>query len=806
MIRSLTPLALAITLAGCVHAPQPLRQDGPDDAAAYAASKRQGTNDPQGAYERARAAMRQMPQYSTASDSLIERHRMRINADAEKPFGKWQFLGPGNIGGRTRALVIDAKNPSLMFAGGVSGGVWRSTNAGQAWTPVGDALSNIAVNALALHPNDANILYAGTGEGFFREEQRGTALPLRGAGIFVTRDGGHSWQRLPSTANEDFHWINDLVISTHDPSRIYAATRSGVWRSSDAGTTWTRVVETSVKGGCLELAWRGDTTGDYLFASCGSFEQATVYRSTNAQNDDAWEAVLSEPKMGRTSLAIAPSNPSVVYAMAASNEAGNWYQGLLAVYRSDASGDAGSWTTRVTNKSSHYLSTLLLTNPYGANIDKCQETAQKNFTTMGWYCNVLAVDPKDPNRVWAAGVDLFRSDDGGATWGVASYWWAPENRSSFNHADQHAIVFHPNYDGVANQTVYFGNDGGLYRSDNARAAVATHPAATCDPAFSAVAFTRLSRNYGVTQFYHGAVYPDGRRFVGGTQDNGTIRGAIEESENWTRILGGDGAYVAIDPRDENVIYAESQFGALRKSADGGKMWVSLSSQLNDKFLFVTPFLLDPNDANRIWIGGEKMWRSDNGGLKWTIASTTMASQVSAIAVAPGKPNRVIAGTNSGVIVRTENALTAASISAWPSTTPRQGFVTSIAYDPFDASTVYATYAGFGGTHVWMSTDAGATWSARDGEGDGALPDIPTHSIVPDSTRPDRLYLGTDLGVFVSLDRGKTWAVENGGFTNVVTEALVIGKGVNGPALYAFTHGRGVWRTELVTGKRRRSVR
>ncbi|HEY0142654.1 MAG TPA: hypothetical protein VGF48_17275 [Thermoanaerobaculia bacterium] len=806
MIRSLTPLALALTLAGCVHAPEPLREDGPDHAATYAAMKRQGSADPQGEYERARITMRRMPQYSTASDSLIERDRMRINAEAEKPFGKWQFLGPGNIGGRTRALVIDAKNPRLMYAGGVSGGVWRSNNAGETWTPVGDALSNIAVNSLALHPNDPNVLYAGTGEGFFREEQRGTALPLRGAGIFLTRDGGHSWQRLPSTVNENFHWVNDLVISTHEPSRIYAATRTGVWRSSDSGATWKRIVETSVKGGCLELAWRGDTTGDYLFASCGTFEQATVYRNTNAQNDDAWEPVLSEPKMGRTSLAIAPSNPSVVYAMAASNETGAWHQGLLAVYRSDASGDAGSWTTRVTNKSSHYLSTLLLTNPYGANVDKCQETAQKSFVTMGWYCNVLAVDPKDPNRVWAAGVDLFRSDDGGATWGVASYWWAPENRSAFNHADQHAIVFHPNYDGVGNQTVYFGNDGGLYRSDNARAAVAKQPNATCDPALSSVAFTRLNRNYGVTQFYHGAVYPDGRRFVGGTQDNGTIRGSIEDSDAWTRILGGDGAYVAIDPRDENVIYAESQFGALRKSADGGKMWVSLSSQLKDNFLFVTPFLLDPNDANRLWIGGEKMWRSDNGGLKWTIASATMASQVSAIAVAPGKANRVIAGTNSGVIVRSDAALSATSSSVWTSVTPREGFVTSIAYDPFNADIVYATYAGFGGPHVWMSTDAGATWTARDGEGDAFLPDIPTHSIVPDPTRPDRLYLGTDLGVFVSLDRGKTWAVENSGFTNVVTEALVIAKGVNGPAVYAFTHGRGVWRTELVAGKRRRSVR
>jgi photosystem II stability/assembly factor-like uncharacterized protein len=133
-------------------------------------------------------------------------------------------------------------------------------------------------------------------------------------------------------------------------------------------------------------------------------------------------------------------------------------------------------------------------------------------------------------------------------------------------------------------------------------------------------------------------------------------------------------------------------------------------------------------------------------------------------------------------------------------------VTSIAFDPLNASIVYATYAGFGGSHLWKSIDGGATWTAMDGN--GSLPDIPFHSIVVDPVRTGRIFLGTDLGVFVSLDSGATWAVENTGFAAVVTEALVIAQGARGPAIYGFTHGRGAWRAELTTfnAPRRRSVR
>jgi len=791
--------------------------DDPDLAAEYQALKHAGTDDPYRSYAAARETMKRMPLYATNGDLLETAHDRRSvaanAADPDRPFGPWKFLGPGNIGGRTRALVIDAIDPKVMYTAGVSGGIWKTTSGGLDWTPVGDDLVNIAVNSLAISPADRNTLYAGTGEGYFRENERGTALPLRGNGIFVTHDGGETWTQLASTANEDFYWVNDLTISTHDPTRIYAATRTGVWRSVDAGTSWTRVLPVTVHGGCLDLAWRGDTNGDYVFASCGTFEQATVYRTKHGESDaaDTWEAVLSESDMGRTTLAIAPSKPSVIYALSASNEADpKLRQGLLAVWRSDANGDAGSWTARITNKSAaDVVGPRMLTNLTTIDGEVCGG-AKENPLTMGWYTNVIAVDPADPERVWVGSVDLFRSDNGGSNWGVASYWWSAEGDvHPFVHADQHTIVFHPQYNGTTNKIAYFGNDGGLFKTTDARGEVVTGKPGVCATKISKMHFEDLNFNYGVTQFYHGAVFPDGRRFLAGAQDNGTIVGTIQDGPNhWIQRAGGDGGYVAVDPQNPELVYAESQGGAFIYSVDGGNTFRSMRTGLSDSFLFVTPFTIDPTVPSTIWMGGTMMWRNIRNAT-WQKASTAMPqlSMVSAVAVAPTNSNRVMAGTSKGFIVRTDSAMSASSTTQWAQVQPREGFVSSLAYDPFDQDLVYATYAGFGGTHVWSSVDGGATWSPLDGTDDATLPDIPAHSIAVDPTRPDRLYLGTDLGVFVSLDRGKHWAVENSGFASVVTEAVVIGQGANGPAVYAFTHGRGAWRAELVTfGPRRRGVR
>ena len=201
-----------------------------------------------------------------------------------------------------------------------------------------------------------------------------------------------------------------------------------------------------------------------------------------------------------------------------------------------------------------------------------------------------------------------------------------------------------------------------------------------------------------------------------------------------------------------------------------------------------------------------MFRSDNQGSDWVGASTQLEGLVSAIGVSRRDGNRVIVGTNSGMLFRTEQGLTATSVTSWAQQLPRTGFVSWIEFDPVDDRIVYASYAGFGGAHLWKSTDGGASWSPLDGTGDGALPDIPVHSIAIDPYDRSRIFLGTDLGVFVTTDGGVSWEVENTGFAPVVTETVLIAPGATGYAVYAFTHGRGVWRAELAERQRRRSIR
>jgi photosystem II stability/assembly factor-like uncharacterized protein len=615
-----------------------VRADEPEAAAEHFMLKRQGLapgDDLVAAWDRGRRHMERMPRYSSRlgavlpSDAAAKSLSPAVTA-VLRTLGSWTPLGPGNIGGRTRTLVVRPDDPDVMLAGGVSGGLWKTTNGGGSWRPVADLLPNIAVNALVMSPHDPDVLYAGTGEGYFREEVRGTWLPLRGEGVYRSTDGGESWVRLPGTAGGDFHWVNDLAVSHLDPDRLYAATRTGVWRSDDAGGSWQHLLDPQVKGGCLDLIRRTDRPTDVVLAACGTLAQATVYRNLEAESGGAWEAVLSDPGMSRTSLAVAPSDQDVMYALSASHELGpdgHFEEGLHAVFRSTDGG--ASWSATVRNTDPARLNTLLLANPAAASYNLCWGTSDR-WVNMGWYCNVIAVDPLDPEVVWAAGVDLFRSDDGGRTWGLASYWWVAEyGYPSFVHADQHVIAFHPGYDGVTNRQMFVGNDGGVFRTDDARARVAYGSAAVCDPAAPATRFVALNHNLGITQFYHGMPYPDGSgRYLGGTQDNGTLMGGDAPGhDGWWPILGGDGGYVAVDPTDTDVVYAEWQWFSFNRSSDGGRSFSPATTGVSDPgFLFITPFVMDPNDPRRLWTGGRRLWRTDSGGARRRPAGSCRATR------------------------------------------------------------------------------------------------------------------------------------------------------------------------------------
>jgi len=774
------------------------REDQPDEALEFYRFKRAPVGEyavPTERYVAAREHLRSMSRYSTAQERFLPSREERVNEPDESALGAWSPLGPGNVGGRTRALIFDPTNPDIMYAAAVAGGVWKTTNAGGTWVPLTDLIANIAVNSLAIDPTDPNVIYAGTGEGF----QNGDAV--RGAGIFKTTDGGANWTQLAATTTSDFYYVNDLVVSKNNSQRVYAATRSGVWRSTDGGANWTRVLLPSASAGCLDLVIRTDQTNDYIFAACGNLTQATVYRNTDAGGTGDWTQVLSEPGMGRTSLAIAPSNQNIIYAAAMSNEAGNYNRGLFAVFRSTSSGDSGTWGARVRNTDATKLNTILFSNPREAFLTECGR-GTTTFVNQGWYDNAIAVDPVEPDRVWVGGIDLFRSDDGGANWGIASFWEAARTNPRFVHSDQHVIVFHPQYNGTTNKTLFAGNDGGIFRTDDALAATAKGPSAACDTTNGSLVWTSLNNNYAVTQFYHGLPYPNSTTYFGGTQDNGTQRGNDASGiGGWVRILSGDGGYVAIDPNDTNILYAENTGLSIAKSTDGGNTYrLATVGIANTGFMFTTPFFMDPSDSQRLWTGGQSLWRTKNGATSWIQASAPVASgSVSAIAISPTNANFTLAGTSAGNIHWTDTALTSTSSTVWPNVRPRSGYVSWVAFDPTTPNIAYATYSTFGGTHVWRSIDAGASWTGIDGAGANAIPDIPVHCIVIDPSNTARLYVGTDLGVFVSIDGGANWAVENTGFANTVVESLSLNTVGGVTTLFAFTHGRGAWRVAAGNG-------
>jgi hypothetical protein len=311
----------------------------------------------------------------------------------------------------------------------------------------------------------------------------------------------------------------------------------------------------------------------------------------------------------------------------------------------------------------------------------------------------------------------------------------------------------------------------------------------------------------VTQFYHGLPYPNGLSYMGGTQDNGTLRGTDSTGiGGWTEVFGGDGGYVGIDPTDSDNIYVETTRLSIRRSTDGGTTFFAGTSGINESsgnFQFINTFIMDPRIPQRLWTGGRTLWRTSDGAASWTQASAQLSvdRSVSAIAIAPTNSNRVLVGLSGstlggGFIHRNDAALAANASTAWPGVQPRLGFVSWVTFDPVNEMVAYATYSTFGGAHVFKSTDAGATWASIDGAGDTGIPDIPVHSIVVDGADSQRLYIGTDIGVFVSMDGGGTWARENTGFANVITESLAIGSVGSNNVLFAFTHGRSAWRVTL----------
>ncbi|MEV6055685.1 hypothetical protein [Streptomyces sp. NPDC052107] len=686
----------------------------------------------------------------------------------------WEWLGPGNIGGRTRGIVIHPEQPEKMWAASVGGGVWHSQDAGKQWAPVDDFLGNLACSSLAMDPSDPNMIYAGTGEGFSNSDA------LRGNGVFRTTDGA-SWKPITATQTDDFQAVTRIAVSPTGEV-VLAATETGLFRSADpARSTWTKVLDNP-----LGIVLFDPHDGDRAVA--GALDAGAAWASQDGGRTWQRAGHGAGPWSGRIELAYAAKDPTVVYASVQMTSGRIWRS------------TDGGLTYKVTGT-----------------LDADGRIADY-LGDQGWYGNaVWAGDPDDENLVVVGGINLWRSTDGGEHLAEISTWFDPRSV----HADHHAIVSHPGY-GKHNRTVYFGNDGGVFMAaDLTKVGV--------EPQTPFVkGWTELDNNYGVTQFYGGAGHTGTGRIIGGAQDNGTICfDPARGTEDWRQIFGGDGGWCAADPVDPKVFYGEYVFLGIHRNTDGGSSddtngdryitgqffndqkqdwdWkpvpFRIPDAMNQQALFIAPFLLDPSVPDRMLAGGLSLWRTDNvketntptSGPSWRQIKPSAGRPISAIAVPSTDSDVIWVGHDDGKLFRTANGT--APTPAWDRVGATgqqrlnpQRFCTCIAPHPTDPDTAYVTFGGFAPDNLWVTHDGGGSWQDLSAQ----LPDVPFRSLAFHPRRPEFVYCGTEIGLFASEDAGQNWSPTNEGPTNCSVDQLFW----MDETLVCATHGRGMFRIDL----------
>jgi photosystem II stability/assembly factor-like uncharacterized protein len=639
----------------------------------------------------------------------------------------WTWHGPGNIGGRVRSLLIHSTTPSTMWVGGVSGGVWKTLDAGASWFPLDDFMPNLAISCMALDPVNPDILYAGTGERF------GAANGVQGAGIFKTTDGGTSWTQLPSTTSPQFYFVNRLAISPANSLVLLAATSSGIFRSTDGGTTWIQRTNRNT----LDLVFDpGD--GNKCLASGFGFV------SFSTDGGLTWTDSTGIAGAGRIEIAYAPSSPGIVYASVDKNSG--------EVFRSVDGGT--SFTLR--NTGTQYLG------------------------NQGNYDNCLWVDPTNPNTVIVGGIDLWRSTDGGTSFIQISDWRQAPTFSA--HADHHVIVNPPNFNGTTVRTLFFGTDGGVYRAGDPYAVGAFIGWTELNNNLG------ITQMYGVAGHAASGQIVAGTQ-DNGTLHRAAGDGTEGWTEVWGGD-GGFCAFDPVDPGiyyGEYVNLQINRSGVLHYISGG----ITDSGNGTTANFIAPFILDPNNPNTMLAGGRSLWRSTNVKTLfpGWTNIKPATSNLISAIAVARGNSDIIWVGHNNGDIFATANGTTASP--TWtrrdlgaPNLPGR--FCTRIAIDPADPNLVYATFGGFSSNNVWRTTDAGLTWTDISGN----LPDAPVNSLVIDPNISSRLYIGTDVGVFGSADSGVSWSPNNEGPANVAVSELVwIGKLVaatNGRGCFSIT--------------------
>ena len=627
----------------------------------------------------------------------------------------WQAVDPTNINGRITDIEMPSDDMNTIYAGTASGGIFKSTNQGDSWNPIFDEALSLSIGDMALAPSNNDIIYVGTGEA----NGGGGSLAYDGVGVYRSDDAGRSWNHIEL---EDVGSIGKVVINPNNPDEVYVAAMGrlfgnnkerGIYKTTDGGDSWNQVLFISEKTGGIDLVIH-PTEPNIIYAAMWQRErrpsnrvyggaESGIYRSSDGGS--TWQALTqglpSDPEeKGRIGIAIAPTNPDVLYAMYAKTDGS-----LQGMYKTTDGGD--EWF-------------------------QIDDRAISDVPFMWWFGKV-SVDPSNEEIAYATSLDMFTTRNGGAS-------WFPVFEGS--HVDHHALFAHPqNPDLLIN-----GNDGGVYVSQN------------------------KGRNYTFKntlpnlQFYTCFIdNTDPQRIFGGTQDNGTLK--ISDDGEWKTIFGGDGFRVITDPNDPNIVFAESQFGNLRRSTDGGITFTNGRSGISGLTNWSTPYIMDPNNSSIMYYGSDRVFKSIDQALSWNPVTDRIPifaetgnirfGTITTLSVSPINSNYLYAGTDDGQVafIDQESEIVTNISSGLPTR-----WVTSIAADPHEEETVYVTLSGFrfdkGGAHVYKSNNLGGDWI----DISNTLPDVPVNDIIIDPDRPGLLYIATDIGVFLSFNDGDSWEV------------------------------------------------
>jgi len=712
-----------------------------------------------------------------------------LNIGAKKssqanPEFDWKSLGPHNVGGRTRAFAIDITNENVMLAGGVSGGLWRSIDAGITWSKVTapDEHHSITCIAQDSRVGKTNIWYYGTGEAYGNSASKSFSANYLGNGVYKSTDGGLNWDTLGATISGtpekfdawDHIWRVAIDASIDTADIVYAALEKHLYRSIDGGSSWTVALDATGVGGTIftEVAV---TPGGVVYATLSGGNDKGIWRSGDHGN--TW-AKISEgsgwpSNFNRAVIGYNPMNENTIYFLSNTPNYGQFSETFfggseynsLWKYRyvtGDGADSNGVWTD---------LSTSI---PAGG-------PAFNNFNAQGSYNLVVAVKPDDSNTVFIGGTNIYRSDDGFTT---------PNNTTQIggykestvlpyfqmypdHHPDNHVLAFLPSDPSV----LFSANDGGVFRTDNSLS--------------SNVEWVSLNNGYRTTQFYtvaidHGPTNSD--IVFGGLQDNGTYwTDSPDPLAPWVMPSTGDGAFCALS-NDGTFYYFSRQNGKVLKAALDQNGTPTAFNRIDPitgdggDYLFINPFILDPTDNNIMYLAEMyDLWRNDDlasipmaneydsistGWSQFSNVSLT-SSYITALGCSKTNPeHRLYYGTNNSQIYRIDSAHTGD-----PTTTniknniANGGYTSCIAIDPRDADKVLVVYSNYGVYSLWYTEDGGGYWHRVAGNletgppvgapswmvhlGDG--PSCRWVSIIPMGPDSTLYLLGTSVGLFTTYE-------------------------------------------------------